>query len=106
MRQGRAAPQALWVGHSAVSEVAVPELSELILDVRGNLLIAFCGRPDPERPQQVGGWCPWIACLAEDWMQSLVGEVVKDQVDHAPRVVGLTWLVHEATPVSSAGAHE
>src|SRR5690349_14323225 len=94
MRQARAPPVASWAGHSAVSEVVFPELGELITDVLGDALIAFCGRPDPERPQQIGGWRPGVACLPEDWVQSLVSQMVKDQVDHSPRVIGLPWLIH------------
>jgi hypothetical protein len=84
----------------------VPELGELIPDVLGRLLIALCSRPDPERLQQVGSRAARIARLTQDRVQSLVSKVAEDQVDHAPWVVGLTWLVHEATPVSAAGARE
>jgi hypothetical protein len=43
-------------------------------------------------------------------MQSLVSQMVKDQVNYAPGVKGLTrghtWLIHAVPPDSSAGKLE
>jgi hypothetical protein len=92
---------------SALTEEQVPEFGELILDVLGLPLVAFGGRLDPHGAQQIRGGRARVARFTQDRMQSLVSQVMKDQVNYAPRVEGLTGgytcSVHEATPDSSAG---
>ncbi len=87
-----------------------PELSEPLLNLFGSLPIAFGGWRDAKRPQQIGRRPARITRLAEDRMQSRVGQVVKHQVDDAPGVkglcvgrrVGLAVGVHK-TDTTSAG---
>ena len=92
---------------SAVTEEDVPKLGELILDILGLPLIPLGGWLDPQGAEQLRSRGTGITRFTQDRMQSLVSQVVKDQVDYAPRVEGLTgvrtWLVHEAAPESSAG---
>ena len=83
------------------------ELGELILDILGLPLVSLGGWLDPQGAEQLRGRGTGVTRLTQDRMQSLVSQVVKDQVDYAPRVEGLTglrtWSVHEAAPESSAG---
>src|SRR2546423_5921412 len=51
--------------------------------------VSLRGRLDAERTQQISRWLPRVAGLAEDRMQSLFRQVVKNQVDDAPGIVGL-----------------
>jgi hypothetical protein len=92
---------------SALTEEDVPELGELVLDVLGVPVVPLGRRLDPQRAEQLRGRGTRVAGFPQDRMQSLVSQVVKDQVDYAPGVEGLTrvrtWAFHEAAPDSSAG---
>src|SRR5882757_4967548 len=92
---------------SALTEEDVPELGELVLDFLGLPLVAFGGRLDPQRAEQIRSGGAGVARFTQNRVQSLVSQVMKDQVDYAPRVEcltgGRTWSVHKATPDSSAG---
>src|ERR1700721_857708 len=70
---------------------------ELVADPPGHFLAAVGRGGDAERRQQRGGGRSGIAGLTEHRVQSLVGQVPKDKVDDAPRVVGLFAPVHEAS---------
>jgi len=94
-------------GGSAVTEEDVPELGELVLDILGLPLVPHGGWLDPQGAEQLRGRGTGITRLTQDRVQSLVSQVVKDQVDYAPGIKGLTgvrtWSVHEAAPEFSAG---
>ena|ERR1700676_2061496 len=66
-----------------------PELGQLLLDLFGSLPVAFGGRRDAERAQQVRRRRARVARLAEHRMKALAGQVVKNEIDDAPGVEGL-----------------
>ena len=72
-----------------------PDPFQVSLGLLGGLTVAFRGRRNAERPQQFGRGRPRVTRLAEDRMQPLGGQVVKHQVDDAPRVEGLwvAWIL-------------
>jgi len=87
-----------------------PELGEPLLNLFGSLPIAFGSWRDAKRPQQIGRGPARVTRLTEDRMQSLLGQVVKHQVDDAPGVkglciggrIGLAVGVHEPTQLRLA----
>jgi hypothetical protein len=114
MRQARLVGTDLRGGHlrlnSALTEEDVPEFGELVLDILGVSLIALGGWLDSQAAEQGRGGSAGIARFTQDRMQPLVSQVMKDQVDYAPGVEGLTggrtWSIHAAPPDSSAGRLE
>src|SRR5260370_27965375 len=64
---------------------------EVLLGLLGALPVALGGRLDTQRAEQIGRWCTRVAGLAQDRVQALLSQVVKHQVDDAPRVIGL-WI--------------
>src|SRR5208282_1044366 len=81
------------------------DLAKPLFAFLGRLPRSFCGRRDAKRPEQVSRGPSRVTRLAEDRVQSLLGQVVKDQVDDAPGVKGLGLMgrgrlvvsVHEPT---------
>ena len=65
------------------------DLGEPLLAFLGRLPGSFRGRRDAERPQQVRRGLSRVTRVAEDRVQSLLGQVVKNQVNDAPGVKGL-----------------
>jgi hypothetical protein len=104
---------------SAVAEDGVPDRGEMVLDLLGVPAVALGRWLDAQRPQQVRRWRAGIAGFPEHRMKALLGQVLKHQVDHAPRVerlsagcpwlivglpAGCLWLIHGITsPVSPDG---
>src|SRR5438445_7523135 len=84
------------------------DLRQPLFAFLGRLPGSFRGRSDAKRPQQVSRGRSRVTRLAEDRVQSLLGQVVKHQVDDAPGVKGLRWRgglsvsVHE-NDTTSAG---
>src|SRR5208282_6074090 len=86
------------------------DLAKPLFAFLGRLPRSFCGRRDAKRPEQVSRGPSRVTRVAEDRVQSLLGQVVKDQVDDAPGVKGLGLVgrgrlvvsVHE-TDTTSAG---
>src|ERR1700722_21036237 len=82
-----------------------PDRRELLTGLFGALTVALGGRGDAERAQQGGGRRPRITRLAEHRMEPLGGEVVKHEINDAPRVESL-WLagrrsgIHAPHPTS------
>ena len=62
------------------------DLGQALLAFLGGLPVSFCGRSNAKRPQQVSRGRARVTRLAEDRVQSLLGQVVKNQVDDAPGV--------------------
>ena len=62
---------------------------EVLLGLLRGLPATLGSRLDAQRPQQVGRGRPRITGLAQDRMQTFGGQVMKHQVDNAPRVIGL-----------------
>src|SRR6266571_1011550 len=62
------------------------DLFEVSLGLFRGLTAPLRVRRDAKRPQQVGCGRTRVTCLAEDRMQSLADQVVKDQVDDAPGI--------------------
>jgi hypothetical protein len=93
-----------------LTEEDVPEFGQLVLDLLGVPMVALGSRLDSQAAEQGGGRWAGIARFAQDRMQSLVSQMVKDQVNYAPGVEGLTrghtWLIHAVPPDSSAGKLE
>ncbi len=77
------------------------DLGEPLLAFLGRLPGSFRGRRNAKRPQQVGRGRARVTRLAEDRVQSLLGQVVKNQVDDAPGVKGLELLGRAIGVVSS-----
>ena len=65
------------------------DLGEALIPLVNFDPVSFRGRLDAERPQQVSRWFAGIARLAEDRMQSLVRQMVENEVDDAPGIEGL-----------------
>jgi hypothetical protein len=93
-----------------LTEEDVPEFGQLVLDFLGVPLIALGGWFDSHGAEQGRGGGAGVARFTQDWMQSLVSQVMKDQVDYAPGVESLTggrtWSIHVSPPGSSAGKLE
>src|ERR1039457_2523652 len=87
---------------SAFAEYGGPNLREMVVNIPGYLPVAFRGRLDSQRPEQIRGWRTRVARVPQRGMQAVGRQMVKDQVDDAPRVVGLLrqliWPVHRAPP--------
>src|ERR1700685_935894 len=62
---------------------------ELLLGLLGALPVPLGVRLDAQRAEQIGRGCTRVAGLTQDRVQALLGQVVKHQVDDAPRVIGL-----------------
>src|SRR6266566_600645 len=83
------------------------DLGQPLLALLGRLPGSFRGRRDAKRLQQVGRGRSRVTRVAEDRVQSLLGQVVKHQVDDAPGVKGLQWggglsvSVHEIDTTSA-----
>jgi hypothetical protein len=89
MRQPGNAPETA-ASLARLAEHRRAQLVQLRLDrLAVRLPVTFGVRLDAQRPQQLRRGSPGIACLAQDRVQTLVSEVMKDQVDDAPRVVAL-----------------
>ena len=70
-----------------------PELGQTLLSLFGSLPVAFRGRSDTQRPQQVGGGPAGITRFAEDRMKTFLSQVVEHEVDDAPGVECLFAVV-------------
>jgi hypothetical protein len=68
-------------------------LGKLIPHSGHHLPVALRGGLDSKGPQQRGGGLARVSCFPERGVQSLVGEVVKDQVNYAPGVESLGLLM-------------
>src|SRR5438270_145979 len=71
---------------SSAAEHRGPDLGQLIARVLRELAVALRVGLDPQRPQQVRGGPARVSAIAQDRMQTLRGQVVEHQIDHAPRV--------------------
>src|SRR6266700_4888078 len=85
------------------------DLGQPLLALLGRLPGSFRGRGDAQRPQQVSRGRSRVTRLAEDRVQSLLGQVMKHQVDDAPGVKGLRrggglWLSVHENDTTSAGS--
>src|SRR6516225_5875135 len=68
-----------------------PDSRQILLGLLGGLPAPLLGRGDAQRAEQVGRGRARISGLTQDGMQAFRGQVVKHQVDDAPRVIGL-WI--------------
>src|ERR1022692_235893 len=78
---------------SVLAEDRGPDLGKMLLDVPGDVAISLRGRLDAERGEQLCRRDTRIAAAAEDRMQALIGQMVKHEVDDAPRVVSLVVVL-------------
>src|ERR1700760_2436332 len=72
-----------------------PELGQPVLYFFGSLPVAFGGGRDAKRTQQIRRGCARVPGFTEHRMQTLAGEMMKDEINDAPGVEGLFghWLV-------------
>src|SRR3984885_8345238 len=66
-----------------------PELGQPVFYFFGSLPVTFGGRRDAERAQQVRRGSARVAGFTEHRMQTLVGEMVEDEINDAPGIEGL-----------------